>query len=167
MSIQQKQKGKVTLTWASSSFSFMSLCLHTSTAFVVDCAPALALLLLSRTLQITIKTVRGHSQTLPSESSLWRGTETFDTLYTYLIQKTLASNISFEVYAILFITGSNNKRVSSNGLPCLQLVVVNTISISEDKEVVLLITLAGFVLHIPVVFPCNLIIIPEIQKMNP
>lgn len=52
----------------------------------------------------------------------------------------------------------------SNNSPSLKLIVVNTVSISEDKEVVLLITLAGFVLDIPVIFPCNLVIIPKNQK---
>lgn len=52
----------------------------------------------------------------------------------------------------------------SDNLPSLKLIVVNAISISEDKEVVLLITLAGFVLYIPVIFPCNLVIIPKKQK---
>lgn len=46
-------------------------------------------------------------------------------------------------------------------LPSLKLIVVNTVSISEDKEVVLFVTLAGFVLHIPVVLPGYLVIIPE------
>lgn len=52
----------------------------------------------------------------------------------------------------------------SNNLPRLKLIVVNTVSISKDKEVVLLITLASFVLHIPVIFSCNLVIIPKKQK---
>ena len=53
-----------------------------------------------------------------------------------------------------------------NDLPRLKLIVVNTISISEDKEVVLLITLAGFVLDIPVVLPGNLVIISETQNIT-
>ncbi len=51
-------------------------------------------------------------------------------------------------------------------LPCLELIVVHTIAISEDKEVVLLIALAGFVLNIPVVLPGYLVIIPETQKIK-
>lgn len=46
-------------------------------------------------------------------------------------------------------------------LPCLKLIVVNTISISEDKEVVFFVTLAGFVLYIPVVLSGYLVIIPK------
>lgn len=49
-------------------------------------------------------------------------------------------------------------------LPRLEFIVVNSISVSEDKEIVLLITLAGFVLHVPVVLPCDLVIIPEVTK---
>lgn len=48
--------------------------------------------------------------------------------------------------------------------PCLKLIVVNAISISKDEEVVLLIALAGFVFHVPVVLPCNLVIVPKTQK---
>lgn len=48
--------------------------------------------------------------------------------------------------------------------PRLKLVVVNAISISKDEEVVLLIALAGFVLHVPVVLSCNLVIVPTSQE---
>lgn len=41
-------------------------------------------------------------------------------------------------------------------------IVINTITpLSEDKEVVFLITLASLVLHIPVVLSSNLVVIPE------
>lgn len=56
----RRKNGTSTLTWASSSFSFISLCLHISTAFVVDWVPALALLLLRRTLKDTTKAIRGQ-----------------------------------------------------------------------------------------------------------
>lgn len=45
-------------------------------------------------------------------------------------------------------------------VPGLQLIVVNPITLSEDEEIVLLIALTGLVLHIPVVFPSNLVVIP-------
>lgn len=48
--------------------------------------------------------------------------------------------------------------------PCLELIVVNAISISKDEEVVLLVALAGLVFHIPVVLPCDLVIVPKTQK---
>lgn len=54
----------------------------------------------------------------------------------------------------------NNNPTLNNDLPCLKFIVVNAISISEDEEVVLLITLAGFVLHVPVILPGNLVVIP-------
>lgn len=48
--------------------------------------------------------------------------------------------------------------------PRLKLIVVNAISISKDEEVVLLVALAGFVFHVPVVLPCDLVIVPKTQK---
>lgn len=48
--------------------------------------------------------------------------------------------------------------------PCLKLIVVDAISISEDEEVVLLIAFAGFIFHVPVVLPCDLVIVPKTQK---
>ncbi len=71
--IKKKKKVMSALTWASSSFSFISLCLHTSTAFVVDCAPALALLLLRRTLQDRRKAVREEGLTVSHESPTCHG----------------------------------------------------------------------------------------------
>lgn len=50
--------------------------------------------------------------------------------------------------------------------PGLQLVVINTISISEDEEVVLLITFAGFVFDIPVVFSRDLVVVTETKKVS-
>lgn len=47
--------------------------------------------------------------------------------------------------------------------PRLKLIVVNAISISKDEEVVLLVALAGFVFHVPVVLPCDLVIVPKTQ----
>lgn len=62
----------------------------------------------------------------------------------------------------LFMLVCTNKRVSPliNDLPGLKFIVVDTVSVSEDEEVVLFVTLAGFVLHIPVVLPGYLVIIP-------
>ena len=51
-----------------------------------------------------------------------------------------------------------------SGLPCLKLIVVNTVSIPEDEEVVLLIALAGFVLDVPVVLPRDLVVVPGTQN---
>ena len=49
-------------------------------------------------------------------------------------------------------------------LPRLQLVVVDSIPISEDEEIVLLVALAGLVLHVPVVLPGYLVVIPLSQR---
>lgn len=51
-----------------------------------------------------------------------------------------------------------------NVSPCLKLVVVHAVSISKDEEVVLLVALAGFVFHVPVVLPRDLVIVPKAQK---
>lgn len=51
-------------------------------------------------------------------------------------------------------------------LPCLKLIVVNTIPIPEDEKVVLLVALACFVFHIPVVLPGYLVFIAEKHKTN-
>ena len=45
-------------------------------------------------------------------------------------------------------------------VPGLQLIVVNPITLPEDEEVVFFVALASFVLHIPVVLPSNLVVIP-------
>jgi hypothetical protein len=52
-------------------------------------------------------------------------------------------------------------------VPGLQLIVVNSVTLSEDEEIVLLIALTGLVLHIPVVFPSNLIVIPGKKIHSP
>lgn len=53
-------------------------------------------------------------------------------------------------------------------VPGLQFIVVNPITLSEDEEVVFLIALASLVLHIPVVLPSNLIVIPkEKNRVSP
>lgn len=51
-------------------------------------------------------------------------------------------------------------------VPGLQFVVVNPIALPEDEEVVLLIALAGFVLHVPVVLPSNLVVVPDEDERN-
>lgn len=51
-------------------------------------------------------------------------------------------------------------------VPGLQFIVVNPITLPEDEEVVLLIALASFVLHIPVVLPGNLVVIPDEDDGN-
>lgn len=53
-------------------------------------------------------------------------------------------------------------RLSCSGSsPGFQLIVIDAVTFPENEKVVLLITFAGFVFHIPVVFPGNLIFIAE------
>lgn len=51
-------------------------------------------------------------------------------------------------------------------VPGLQFIVVNPITLPEDEEVVLLVALASFVLHVPVVLPSNLVVIPDEDEGN-
>lgn len=51
-------------------------------------------------------------------------------------------------------------------VPGLQFIVVNPVTLPEDEEVVLLVALASFVLHIPVVLPSNLVVIPDEDEGN-
>ncbi len=51
-------------------------------------------------------------------------------------------------------------------LPGLQLIVINSVVVSEDEEVVLLVSFTGLVLHVPVVLASDFIIIPTHTQTN-